>query len=142
MWLLRNPKLRLLLLSPLLHRSHLVLLRLGLLGLGRPRTHRAWQWSVVNLQAESGTPRSSSPTPIRNFVEVSLLAKPMLRSLLLSPLLHRSYLLLLSLRLLSLGPPRAHQVWQKSVVKLQTESGTPWSNSLTTIKLILPTTGA
>ena len=59
----------------------LVLLRLGLLSLGRPGTHQLW-----------------------------LLGKPMLRLMLLSPLLHLRHLVLLSLGLLSLGRPGTHQV--------------------------------
>ena len=67
-WLLGKPMLRLMLLSPLLHLRHEVLLSLSLLSLGRPGTQQVW-----------------------------LLGKPMLRLMRLSPLLHLRHLLLLSL---------------------------------------------
>ena len=81
--LLGNSSLSLMLLSPLLHLGHLVLLSLGLLSLNRPKAHPVW-----------------------------LLGKPMLRLMLLSPLLHLRHLVKLShLVLLSLGRPGAHPVW-------------------------------
>ena len=60
----------------------LVLLSLGLLSLGRPGTQQVW-----------------------------LLGKPMLRLMLLSPLLHLRHLMLLSLGLLSLGRRGMQQLW-------------------------------
>ena len=72
-WLLCKAMRRLMLLSPLLHLHHLVLLSLSLLSMGRPRAH-----------------------------QVRLLGKPMLRLMLLSPLLHLRHLVLLSLGLLNL----------------------------------------
>ena len=42
------PMLRLMLLSPLLHLCHLVLLSLGLLNLGRPRAHQVWEAATTS----------------------------------------------------------------------------------------------